>query len=533
MSFNEFEEKNSFEEKPLTMDEHNIEGEQNINNSITDSALNPNDESKYFSEIKTDNSDSTNSNSHFSGFENGYMHQSQVQTNKYRQYSEYSNRMHVRQPIDASYRPQYQNLSQDQPYHVPVPEKEKKKNGFLIAVTIICVVLSFSLGAVSLYAIANSRLGALIGFGISNALGQTNESILPGGITNSDLNESVSRPDGVENPPSFDIVSVVPSEIPKVYDKSGREILNASQIYEKVSPCVVSITTKISTDYGLGYTTASGSGIIFSEDGYIISNAHVVSGSTTINVFLSNDADVSYSAEIIGIDTKADLAVLKIDAEGLNCAEFGDSDALKIGDMAVAIGNPTTLDLQGATTQGIISGLNREIVVDDNGRTLNLIQTDAAINPGNSGGPLINCYGQVIGINTVGLKSASYEGLNFAIPSNIMKPIVEELLMYGYVKGYPSIGITGKAVSAYQAQMYGVPLGVIVATVHENSDAAKKGLQTYDIITHINGQSISSIADLNTIKNHYVVGNSIILSINRDGKSFDIEIVLMDESELQ
>ena len=450
----------------------------------------------------------------------------------YRQYSEYSNRMNVRRPVDASFRPEYQPYQNMRPQGFG-EQKSKKKNGIIICVSIICALFIFSLGALSIYAMVNSPLGTLIGFGISNALGQS-ETILPGGFEdNAPVQSSPILSGGVENPPSFDIISVKSPEIEKIYDESGREILNANQIYEKVSPSVVSVSTRVAIDNGLGYSNKAGSGIVFSADGYIITNAHVLADAMSVSIQLPTDSETVYPAMIIGLDEKADIAVLKIDAEGLVSAEFGDSDLLKVGDLAVAIGNPTVYDLQGATTQGIISGINREIVVDDNGRTLTLIQTDAAINPGNSGGPLINCYGQVIGINTIGFRSASYEGLNFAIPSNNMKPIVDELLAYGYVKGYPSIGITGQPVTAYQAEMYGAPLGIIVATVNEKSDAFKKGLQPYDIITHINQQSVTSVAELNTVKNRYTVGDSVTLTIFRDGKRFDLKIKLMDEIDLQ
>jgi len=539
MTFNGFDEneKNEFSEKPLESNPSTFDDPESLNVSEEQEQTLAQESAEEKDSAGSPAQDTTMYHQTYDSYAASVKPEDEYK--RFRQYSEYSNRMNMRRPVDAAFYPQqqqYQTPPNEYAYgNAASAAKPKRKTGVIVLVTVLCVLFALSVFAFSVYAIINSQLGSLIGYGITNALGQPSETILPGGISDPEQAAIPSpvMPGGVENPPSFDIVSVVPAEIEKIYDDTGREILNASQIYELVSPTVVSITSKVASDNGLGYTSGSGSGIIFSSDGFIITNAHVVNGALTVNVQLPSDNETLYPATIIGIDTKADLAVLKIEAEGLPTAEFGDSDMLKIGDQAVAIGNPTTYDLQGATTQGIISGLNRVMVVDDNGRTLQLIQTDAAINPGNSGGPLINCYGQVVGINTVGLRSVTYEGLNFAIPSNIAKPIIEELLAYGYVKGYPSIGITGQAITAYQAQMYGAPLGVIVATVHEKSDAFQKGLQPYDIITHINGQSVTSIAELNTVKNRFAVGDSVTLTINRDGKSFDISIVLMDEVDMK
>ncbi len=453
--------------------------------------------------------------------------------NRYRQYSDYSSRMNLHQPVDAAFRQRYykpEDFVQTQ--YNNVKPKKKRKKGLIVGILIVCVIFTFLLGGLSAYAFMSSPLARVIGVGITNVFDE-NHSLLPDAIGDVLTPPSAGDNGGVKNPPSFDIISVAPSKFEKVYDSSGREILSATDIYERVSPSVVSITTKTAVDGGLGFSTSGGSGIVFSSDGYIITNAHVVDGATLINVTLPADPENIYTGTVIGSDSKADIAVLKIDAVDLPAAEFGDSDMLKIGDTAVAIGNPTSLDLQGATTQGIISGLNREIQVDESGRILTLIQTDAAINPGNSGGPLLNCYGQVIGINTIGLKSVTYEGLNFAIPSNTLKPIVEELLEFGYVKGYPSIGITGDSVSIFQAQMYGVPLGVIVSSVEEKSDAFKKGIQPFDIITHVNNKSVMSIADINTVKNTMKVGDTIELTVYRDGKSIDFDIVLVDEIDLK
>jgi serine protease Do len=213
-------------------------------------------------------------------------------------------------------------------------------------------------------------------------------------------------------------------------------------------------------------------------------------------------------------------------------AEFGDSDALHVGDPAVAIGNPLGLELMGTVTDGIISAINRDVVVEE--RTMTLIQTNAAINAGNSGGPLINQYGQVIGINTLKMQDyyTSVEGLGFAIPTNTAKEIIDELIANGYIKGRPAIGITGNTITAAQASYYKVPQGMVVYSVDPRSDAAAKGLQVNDIITKAQGQEVKSSDEINKIKEQYVAGDDFTVTVYRDGKTLEITFKLMDEAEL-
>ena len=206
-----------------------------------------------------------------------------------------------------------------------------------------------------------------------------------------------------------------------------KDALSLQEIYQKMNPSVVSIVSTLRSG------TATGTGIIMSENGYIITTHHVIEGAYQLAVLTYDDTQ--YTAELIGSDAISDLAVLKIEAEGLTAAEFGDSDALRVGDSVVAIGDPLGIQLRGTMTNGIISAINRDLTVED--RKMTLIQTNAALNNGNSGGPLINCYGQVIGINTMKMSSyyssASVEGLGFAIPVSVAKPIIDELIENGYV----------------------------------------------------------------------------------------------------
>jgi serine protease Do len=297
--------------------------------------------------------------------------------------------------------------------------------------------------------------------------------------------------------------------------------LSFQEIYQKVIPSVVSITSTLSGG------TATGTGIVMSEDGYIITNYHVIDGAEHLTVLLHDDTE--YVAALVGGDETSDLAVLKIDAKGLDAAEFGSSASLQVGDEVVAIGDPLGTELRGTMTNGIISAINRDLQVDE--RTMTLIQTNAALNSGNSGGPLINCYGQVIGINTMKMSSyySSIEGLGFAIPISNAKPIIDELIEKGYVSGRPAIGIriaqdVNNAARAY----YNIPEGIIVQSVTSGSDAAAKGLQAGDVIIAFEGTTVTTTDELRNLLSAYTAGETVRMTIWRNGETFDISIVLMD-----
>ena len=303
------------------------------------------------------------------------------------------------------------------------------------------------------------------------------------------------------------------------------DALCLQDIYSSVIDSVVSISSMTSSG------TSSGTGIIMSQDGYVITNHHVITGALVISV-LTND-NQEFEAALVGSDEMSDLAVLKIDARGLQAAEFGDSSKLRVGDSVVAIGDPLGVQLRGTMTNGIISAINRDLTVGD--RTMTLIQTNAALNNGNSGGPLINCYGQVIGINTVKMSSyytatASVEGLGFAIPISVAKPIIDELIENGYVAGRPAIGISGDSLPSYYRTYYRLPEGVYVTSVNEGSDAKAKGIREGDIVTAINGEKICSIDELNTVKNQYAAGDEVTLTIYRSGTYYEVTVTLVDQA---
>ena len=307
--------------------------------------------------------------------------------------------------------------------------------------------------------------------------------------------------------------------------KTSGNALTVKQISQKVKKSVVGVTCQSSASFS---SSSVGSGIIMSSDGYIITNNHVIENATTIQVTLDNGK--SYDARLIGSDSRTDLAVIKINAPNLSVAEFGDSDKLEQGDPAIAIGNPAGLQLQNTVTFGIISAINRDIIVED--REMTLIQTDASINPGNSGGPLVNEFGQVVGINTVKVGISYYEGLGFAIPINTAKPIIDELISHGYIKGRPSIGISGTAISERDAAYFGLPSGMYIEYVHPNSDAFKKGIRRGDVITKINGKKIASTAEIKEVRDGLKAGDSITLTVYRNSEEVEIKVALMDEAVL-
>ncbi len=337
--------------------------------------------------------------------------------------------------------------------------------------------------------------------------------------------------------------------------------LTIPEIVEKAMPSAVGISstfTYTAQNSGMDYwgfggmngntqsntqeVTATGSGIVMTSDGYIITNAHVIydteseynmGKATSVTVVMGENYDEEYEAEIVGYDIQTDLAVLKIDAEGLTPAEFGDSDALQVGDVVVAIGNPLGFELYGTATCGIVSAVNREVQLED--RTMTLIQTDAAINSGNSGGMLLNAYGQVIGINSMKMgsssSSASVEGLGFAIPISDAKDIINSLITNGYVTGRPQLGITGTTVTESDAERYNIPQGVYVYSVTEDSAAEQAGLRQGDIITAIDGVEITTMDELSEQKNEHQAGDTVALRVYRSGETFDIQMTLQEVTQ--
>lgn len=285
--------------------------------------------------------------------------------------------------------------------------------------------------------------------------------------------------------------------------------------------------------------TGTGTGIIMTEDGYVITNAHCIydnesdyqcGKAVSVSIVMGDESETEYEAQIIGYDLETDLAVLKIDATGLTPAEFGNSDDLRVGELVVAIGNPLGFELQNTVTCGIVSALNREVNINE--KNMTLIQTDTAINSGNSGGPLLNSYGQVIGINSAKMSStygsASVEGLGFAIPISDAKEILEDLINNGYVTGRPQFGITGVDVTDSDAERFSMPKGVYVYGVTDGSAAAEAGVRQGDVITALEGTTITDMDSLNEAKNQYNAGDTITITIFRQGETIDLQLTLQE-----
>lgn len=317
---------------------------------------------------------------------------------------------------------------------------------------------------------------------------------------------------------------------------SNKKVLTIPEIAAQVGPSVVGVINKTKVQpqryydpfSGRYYYSAdentdemveqgSGSGIIISTDGYIVTNQHVIDGAQEVSIILNTGDEIT--AQIIGQDVKTDLAVLKIDTDKtLTAAVLGDSTSVQVGELAVAIGNPMGQEFSGSVTAGIISAVNRTMTIEN--RTYNLLQTDAAINSGNSGGALINQYGEVIGINSVKLSESGVEGMGFAIAISEAKPIIDDLMSNGYVTGRPLVGIS------VQETKY----GLFVASVQENSGAADAGLQEGDLIISVDGQKVSSTTEINDLRDQKKPGDTMVFRVLRDGEQIDANVVLTESS---
>lgn len=346
-----------------------------------------------------------------------------------------------------------------------------------------------------------------------------------GGNANNDSGTSASTSDSA---PTLQINSKPESDSSNSSDNyDTADGMAGEDIYKKVNPSVVSVISTTSEG------TGSGSGVIMSKDGYIITNNHVVDGAQSVSVQLSDGT--SLDAEIIGTDEQTDLAVIKVTpTSDLTAAEFGDSDELEPGEYAYAIGSPGGVQFANTITGGRISAINRDLTVND--RVMTLIQTDASINNGNSGGALINKYGQVVGITSAKLSgnafgSATVEGMGFAIPINTAKDIVDELIQNGYVSGRPSIGITGQNVESADGKVSGVQ----VYSIDSRAKAASEGLQVGDVITAVDGTPTPDMDKVNELKQDKKAGDKLTLSVYRisTGKTLNITITLTDSHDLE
>lgn len=397
-------------------------------------------------------------------------------------------------PVQPNGQPVYYGVPVHQPQKQPKPKKHGSKFGLkLLAVVLCCAITSAA------------ALGVFV-------------AMIQNGVINVQSSEASSNA-------AFTISRVVNGDTGSDTSTSSDGTVSAmsdQDIAAKLTPSVVCIQNyQVTQNYGFMQTDTSdssvspaseGSGIIMSEDGYIITNAHVVEGATSLKVMTSDGE--TYEAQLVGSDTVTDLAVVKIDATGLTAAEFGSSEDLRVADKVMAIGNPGGHELSSSVTIGYVSALNRAISNNTTGYTMEYIQTDAAINPGNSGGALINEYGQVVGINSAKISATGYEGLGFAIPIDTAQPIISDLIQYGYVKDRAVLGISGQFIDSMTGRFYGLPQGEYVAQLN-SSEAQASGLQVGDVITAIDGQQLDSESTLRSAILSKKPGDTVTLQVYR------------------
>ncbi len=384
--------------------------------------------------------------------------------------------------------PQYQS---DSSYSNDDEKKKKRKEktkgkrpmAAYIAVALVCAIVGGGIGTAATYSAMQSKIAqAIEEVKLSGSNGSSNNNI-----------------DNLSN-------------------------ISIPEIVDQVSPAVVGVaTTSVATNvfgFNMGEQQGIGSGVIFSEDGYVLTNYHVVENVNQVKVIFSTGQEVS--AKVVNYDQDADLAVVKIteDVEMPGVAELGNSDNLKVGEDVIAIGNPLGKEYLGSVTNGIISAVNRDVDLNQNGQKTNLIQTNAAINPGNSGGPLINASGQVIGINTAKIQATGVEGIGFAIPIN---DAIDKLDML--VKQKITLGISVINVTDELAEQYKLPVGIYIRNIEDFSIAQKGGLQPGDVITKFDGKEVKTVDELNEIKNEFSDGDTMSIEFVRKGQTMSANLI--------
>jgi len=398
------------------------------------------------------------------------------------------------------------------------PTEPPKNRGGLVALLLILVI--FLCGIVTVLGILNVRL-----FQELQHFEEPNLAIAVMEETQPPQEEAVAEPVQELIPEVSESLAKIdlhdsPTSVDNIPQMGGMPL---QEIYQKNIPSVVSLSCTLRSG------GSTGTGVIVSNGGYIVTNAHVVEGATSVSVQLTDNR--IFPARLVGADEISDLAVLLITADNLTPAEFGDSGSLRVGDTVAAIGDPLGTEFRGTFTDGIVSAINRDMVVD--GRTMTLIQTNAALNSGNSGGPLINCYGQVVGINTMKIgaftDSAGVEGLGFAIPSATVKDIVEQLITQGYVSGRPTLGLEGESLSNFYQHYYRLPAGLYITHVDPGSYAYRAGIEPGDLLLQVDGSRIINMDDLNAVLYQHQVGDSVTVVIYRAGQQASVALTLTED----
>lgn len=423
--------------------------------------------------------------------------------------SEESKKQPEQQPIYNPYRATPYAAQGSSPD--PKPQKPKKKFGIgaVIASALCAAILCGTISTVGVASYFNNKNAATDASSQASASSQTTSNTTP--VTNITVNDET------------DNVAVAVSQ------KASQSVVGIRVTYKAQAQTMFGTTEQ--------EATSEGSGVIYKENGYIITNYHVISGAVSdanygqvssgskIEVFLASDTETAISATVVGFDASADLAVIKIEKTGLPAIEIGNSDELQVGQVAIAIGNPGGLEYMGSVSKGIVSGLNRSITTENNVQ-MNLIQTDAAINPGNSGGALVDQNGKLIGINNAKMSGTDYDGMGFSIPVNEVVEICDRLISKeGQASAYLGISIN-TYYDSDTLQRMGYPAGVVVASVAEGSPANTAGIQKNDVITKINGTAVTSYAAMISEKNKYNAGDTITVTVFRNGQTADLNVTL-------
>lgn len=441
---------------------------------------------------------------------------------------------------EGAYQP-YQNINQQTPYryiHSSAPEEatvaKKKRTRLIIGLSALFLsvtILLTALTAAVVYQVANRNKNpgtpsttTAVTTPSGNQQGKPNPTTAPTTSPTtgaSNLTQPTTSASNDATDKHFNIADAATKQV------AGKKSLSIMQIASMAKPAVVAISTEtqITNPFGqTGIVPAAGSGFIITANGYVVTNFHVIEGAQSITVAL-DDGQI-FKAVVVGSDRRNDLAVLKIDGANLPTVVLGDSKDLEVGELAVAIGNPLG-ELSGTVTAGIISALDREVTID--GMTMNLLQTDAAINSGNSGGALINSFGEVVGINNAKNAGAGIEGLGFAIPIDMAKPIIESLIRHGYVSGRPKIGIGTRDISEQMAQFYKVPEGIYVTVVEPGSAAAIADIRVGDVIIKADGQEAMTTDALNDLKSKHKVGDKMTITFIREGQEYTVDLTLQED----
>lgn len=473
-------------------------------------------------------------------YNNGNYNDRQGQSDNYNGYPQ--NDQGVRKGNEYS----YESSSFDQSYEFSSDNsaQKKKPNNHRLLKAVVCLLLLTGVGAgsVQAYKFLNETKKELAEYTGENSKTKSESK------TEKPTQEKASSEAENLQAETNDDEEELPSLIQLAARSDAKPI---PDIVEEIMPSVVGVSSTFEYEYSQpsfsmwGWNTtpqtqqakATGTGFIITDDGYIVTNAHVIYDESEYNAGLAIEVSVLFSdeseheAKIIAYDKETDIAVLKVNEKGLTPAILGDSDELRVGELVIAVGNPLGFDLFGSVTSGIVSAVNRQISINE--KNMTLIQTDAAINNGNSGGPLLNSCGQVIGINSAKMSSnygsASVEGLGFAIPMKEAKTIVDDLINYNHVKGRPQIGISTVDVNESYSRYLNIPMGVYVRTVQEGSAAEQAGILEGDIIIGIENEPITTIDELTKIKNKFKVGDTIKLTLSRNGTDVDVNVKLQEE----